>query len=254
MSEQSGTPEARPEILVHASPEALAAAVAGRLVVKLAAVQAAGRVPSVGLTGGSIAVRIHEAVVTASAGHEDVDWGSVDVWWGDERFVPADDAQRNAKQAHDALLAHVGVSPARIHEMPASDGPHGSVDEAAQAYGDEVRSHGTGGFDVLMLGVGPDGHVASLFPGSPQLDADDTVAVGVHDSPKPPPERISLTFGALNRASEVWFVVAGADKAEAVGRALTDGADRHDVPAAGVRGQETTLWFLDRESAGSLPD
>ena len=105
-----------------------------------------------------------------------------------------------------------------------------------------------------MLGVGPDGHVASLFPGFPQLDVDDRIAVAVTDSPKPPPERVSLTFAALNRADEVWFVVSGADKAEAVGRALaTPPADLHEIPAVGVRGEAETIWFLDRESASRVP-
>ena len=88
-----------------------------------------------------------------------------------------------------------------------------------------------------MLGVGPDGHVASLFPGSPQLDVDDAVAVGVTDSPKPPPERVSLTFGALNRSRSVWFLVSGEEKAGAVARALAAGTDVHDIPAAGVNGE-----------------
>jgi 6-phosphogluconolactonase len=242
------------EIDVQPSPDALAAAVAGRLVTRLAAIQAAGRVPSIALTGGTIAVKIHQAVVTATRGHDDVDWASVDVWWGDERYVPADDDERNAKQAWDSMLSHLDISPGRVHEMPASDGPHDSIEDAAAAYADEIRARGTGTFDVVMLGVGPDGHVASLFPGSRQLDVDE-ITVAVTDSPKPPPERISLTFEALNRAEDVWFVVSGAEKAEAVGKALSTGdeaADVHDVPAAGVHGQEHTVWFLDEESASRL--
>ena len=103
-----------------------------------------------------------------------------------------------------------------------------------------------------MLGVGPDGHVASLFPGFPQLDVTDQIAVGVTDSPKPPPERISLTFSALNRARSVWFLVSGDEKADAVARALAEGTDLHDIPAAGVTGTEETIWFLDRDSASHL--
>jgi 6-phosphogluconolactonase len=245
---------ADPEVVVSASPDALAAAVAGRLVTRLAAIQATGRVPSIALTGGTIAVKIHEAVVTATSGHDDVDWGSVDVWWGDERYVAQADDERNAKHTWSTMLSHLDVSPGRVHEMPASDGPHESVEDAAAAYADEVRSRGGGKFDVVMLGVGPDGHVASLFPGHPQLDADD-IAVAVTDAPKPPPVRISLTFEALNRADDVWFVVSGAAKAEAVAKALATGngaADRHDVPAAGVHGREHTVWFLDDESARSV--
>ena len=104
----------------------------------------------------------------------------------------------------------------------------------------------------MMLGVGPDGHVASLFPGFPQLDVEDRIAVGVSDSPKPPPERISLTFSALNRSKSVWFLVSGDEKAAAVAQALAEGTDLHDCPAAGVTGSEETIWFLDRAAASRL--
>ena len=104
------------------------------------------------------------------------------------------------------------------------------VEAGADAYSDTLRSLGSGAFDVLMLGVGPDGHIASLFPGFPQLDVDDRIAVPVTGSPKPPPERISLTLSALNRAKAVWFMVSGDEKAPAVARALADGTDLHDSP------------------------
>jgi 6-phosphogluconolactonase len=139
--------------------------------------------------------------------------------------------------------------------MPASDAGHASLAEAAASYADEVREHGGGSFDVVMLGLGPDGHVASLFPGFPQLDIDDAIAVPVTDSPKPPPERVSLTFPALNRNREVWFVVSGDGKADAVARALATGDDRpdvHEIPAVGVQGQQHTLWFVDEAAASKL--
>jgi 6-phosphogluconolactonase len=149
----------------------------------------------------------------------------------------------------------MALDPAKVHQVPSTDDTS-SLAEAADRYAADVREHGpvdgTGSFDVLMLGVGPDGHVASLFPGSPQLDVDDRLSVAVTDSPKPPPERVSLTFAALNRARSVWFLVSGADKAGAVARALADGADLHDVPAAGVTGELETIWFLDRASASEL--
>ncbi len=125
-----------------------------------------------------------------------------------------------------------------------------SIRLAAAAYSDELRDKGSGEFEVVMLGIGPDGHVASLFPGSAALDAD-LITVAVTDSPKPPPERLTLTLGALNRARAVWFVASGQEKAEAVARALGD-ADPHDVPAAGVSGREHTVWFLDRAAASAL--
>jgi 6-phosphogluconolactonase len=242
-----------PEIVVHATADDLADAVAVRLSELIAAAQAEGRVPSIALTGGTIADKVHRALAGVSSAR--LDWSQVDVWWGDERYLPASCDDRNAKQARQALLDHVDVTPERVHEMPASDAGHGDLTEAARAYGDELHHAGGYGFDVVMLGVGPDGHVASLFPGSTQLDVDDAVTVPVMDSPKPPPERISLTFGALNRAREVWFAVSGHEKAEAVARATATGeqaADPHAVPAAGVHGEERTVWFLDEPAASRL--
>ena len=134
-----------------------------------------------------------------------------------------------------------------MHEVGSSD-DFATVAEAAQAYGREIRTHGSGAFEVVMLGVGPDGHVASLFPGHPALEVDDEIAVPVADSPKPPPERVSLTFPALNRTRATWLVVSGAEKADAVARALAGG----DVPAARVGGTEETVWFLDRAAASAL--
>lgn len=241
-----------PKVEVRADAADLATFVARLLLKRLAKVQAHGRVPSVALTGGTIADQVHREVARLHSDSGAVDWSLVDVWWGDERYVPAADPERNAGQARTAFLDHVGVDPARVHEMPASDAGHSAVEAAAAAYDQELRTHGTGAFDLVMLGVGPDGHVASLFPGYPQLDVDDRVAVAVTDSPKPPPERVSLTFGALNRAHEVWFLASGAAKADAVARAL-GGADRHDIPAAGVHGLERTRWLLDRDAATHLP-
>ncbi len=247
-----------PEITTHESEDELAEAVAARLVLRLVEIQGTGRVPSVVLTGGSIADRIHRAVAAFSASPSAsaqgaVGWSQVDFWFGDERFVPADHEDRNAGQAARAMLDRLPVDPERVHEMPASDGEYGDdLGAAADAYAQEVRTHGSGEFDVVMLGVGPDGHVASLFPGLPHLGVEDTVAVAVRDSPKPPPERVSLTFPALERAREVWFVVAGADKAGAVRRALDPGADVHEIPASRPKGRDRTLWFLDEQAAQEL--
>jgi 6-phosphogluconolactonase len=238
-----------PRIEVHDDAAALATAVAGELLSRLADAQAAGHVPQIALTGGTIADAIHREVARLSPG-SGVDWTRVVVWWGDERFVAADDPERNAGQARAAFLDSVGVEPAHVHEMP-STADADDVEAAAAAYSSELREHGSGEFDVVMLGVGPDGHVASLFPGDAALDVRDRVAVGVPDSPKPPPQRVSLTFPALNRARTVWFLVSGEAKAPAVARAL-GGADLHDIPAAGVSGHDETIWFLDRPSASAL--
>jgi 6-phosphogluconolactonase len=243
-----------PVVVRSATPEELADRVAAELVGTLRRVQSEGRVPAVVLTGGTIAVAIHEAVAGSPDAHL-VDWSRVDVWFGDERYVPAGDPERNADQAAESLLHRLPFDPERIHAVPASDAGHASPDEAAAAYARELREHAPERFDVLMLGLGPDGHVASLFPGFPQLDVDDRPAVPVTGSPKPPPERVSLTFGTLNRSREVWFVVSGEGKADAVARALATGenaADVHEIPAVGVHGQERTVWYVDEAAASRL--
>jgi 6-phosphogluconolactonase len=241
-----------PKIEVHESRADLATSVAGAFLRLLTVRQAGGEVPQIALTGGSIADEIHREIARLAADSE-VDWSRVDLFWGDDRFVAPDSEERNARLARADFLDRVGVDPARVHEVPSTaEAP--DVEAAARAYADAVREAGTGRFTLVMLGVGPDGHVASLFPGSPELDVDHDIAVAVTDSPKPPPERVSLTFPALNRADEVWFVVSGGDKAEAVGRALAPRPpDVHEIPAAGVHGESETIWFLDRESARRVP-
>ncbi|KQT94566.1 6-phosphogluconolactonase [Marmoricola sp. Leaf446] len=227
----------------------LVSAVAEAFVARLAEVQAEGRVPSVALTGGTIADEIYRAV--AALDSSAVDWTQVDFWWGDERYVAADSSDRNDRGVGRDLLDVVGVDALRVHAMPAADESHADVHAAAAAYGEAVRSTGGGAFDLVLLGLGPDGHVASLFPGHPQLDRDDEVALGVTDSPKPPPERITLTFPALNRTRAVWFLVSGEGKADAVARALADEGSVHETPARGITATDRT-WWLDEPAASKL--
>jgi 6-phosphogluconolactonase len=241
-----------PRVEVHGSPEELATAVAGAFLRLVTVRQATGDVPQIALTGGTIAEKIH-AEIARLAENSEVDWSRIDFFWGDERFAAAGSDDRNATHTRAAFLDRVGADPARVHEVPTT-GDVDSVDAAATSYAETLREMGSGSFDLVMLGVGPDGHVASLFPGFPQLDVDDRVAVPVTGSPKPPPERVSLTFPALNRSEQVWFVVSGADKAEAVGRALaSQPPDVHEIPAAGVHGELGTTWFLDRDAASQVP-
>lgn len=247
-----------PTLVVHRSADLLAQAAAARLVTRLVDAQSSGRTPSLVLTGGSIAARTYAAVADSPA-HAAVDWGRLDLWWGDERYLPAGDPDRNDTQAHDALLDRVPVDRSRVHAMPALDGPSGDdPDQAAASYAEELRrasrheDHGVvPTFDLLLLGVGPDGHVASLFPEHPEL-YDDRAVTAVRGAPKPPPTRLSMTMPTLLSAREVWFLVSGADKARAVRLALS-GAGLMQVPAAGVRGRQRTLWLLDRDAAGEVP-
>ncbi|WP_262852749.1 6-phosphogluconolactonase [Mumia quercus] len=235
------------DVMVDGGHDQLARSVADQLVSTLAALQAQGRVPSVVLTGGTIADTVHREVA-ARAEDGRVDWSRVEFFWGDERFVAHDSDDRNERQARRALLDHLDVDESLVHAMPSDDGSL-SLDEAAARYAEVVRDRA---FDVVMLGVGPDGHVASLFPGKPTLDVDDRDTVAEPDSPKPPPARLSLTFAALNRGREVWFLVSGSSKSDAVARALSGDAVT-TTPAAGVRGSEQTMWMLDEAAASALP-
>lgn len=247
-----------PTVLVHRDEHELAAAVAARLITRLVDVQSARGAASLVLTGGGIA-RLTLQAVNSSPARGAVDWPRLDVWFGDERFLPSGDEERNETLAREALLHAVALDPARVHPMPASDGPDGDDPEAAASrYADELEraarpeDHGpTPAFDVCLLGVGPDGHIASLFPGLPAL-YDDRPVVAVRGAPKPPPTRISLTLPVIQGSREVWAVVAGADKAKAVTMALS-GAGHTQVPAAGATGQDRTLWLLDRAAASTLP-
>jgi 6-phosphogluconolactonase len=245
-----------PTILTHHTADLLAQAVAARLITRLVDVQSTGRVPSWVLTGGTIAHRIHQAVASSPA-HTAVDWRRVELWWGDERFVARDSPDRNEWQTRRDLLHALPVDDVLVHPMPAADDCR-DVDEAAQLYAGVLadralpEDHGpVPTFDVLMLGVGPDGHVASLFPSHPAL-YDERPVVGVRGAPKPPPLRITMTMQVLSRAREVWFVASGQEKARAVHLALS-GAGAVQVPAAGPRGLHRTLWLLDREAAGQIP-
>jgi 6-phosphogluconolactonase len=187
----------------------------------------------------------------------------VDFWWGDERFEPAGDPERNETGARAALLDALNVDPARVHAVAGPDGPDGDDPDAAAARyaaelaaaaGDRASAGMTEAvpvFDVLMLGIGPEGHVASIFPGSPAAHATGSV-VAVRNSPKPPPTRISFTFGAIQAAREVWILASGAEKADAVAEALS-GVSQDKLPAAGARGRDRTLFLLDEAAAAKLP-
>jgi 6-phosphogluconolactonase len=242
-----------PAVLVHPDAAAVAAAAADRLVSRVVEAQASGDVASLVLTGGGVGIGTLKALAVDER-RSAIDWRRVELWWGDERFLPAGDEQRNDAQAWSVLLDHVELDRSLVHPMPGPDGPDGDDPEAAAArYAAELLAAGHGEapeFDVLMLGVGPEGHVASIFPESPAA-YDQGVVCAVRDCPKPPPTRISMTFPTLNRAQEVWFLTAGAEKAEAVGRALA-GSAPDQLPAAGVRGRVSTWWMLDEAAAAGV--
>ncbi|MGX1884013.1 6-phosphogluconolactonase [Streptomyces sp. NPDC055287] len=248
-----------PQLVVHHDKELMAQAAAARLITKLVDAQATRGSASVVLTGGRNGNGLLAALASSPA-RDAVDWAHLDLWWGDERFLPEGDPERNYTQAREALLDAVPLDPARVHAMPASDGKFGDdADAAAAGYAEELASaagsedHGpVPTFDVLMLGVGPDTHVASLFPELPAVRETERTVVGVHGAPKPPPTRITLTLPAIRAAREVWLLAAGEDKANAAAMALS-GAGEIQAPAAGAYGRRRTLWLLDDAAASRLP-
>jgi 6-phosphogluconolactonase len=241
--------------VVAGSRAELAELVADKFVVRVRKCVKRQGVAHVVLTGGSVARDVHRAV----AAHPDqasVDWSAVHVWWGDERYLPEGDPERNEQQATDDMLRDLGVPPSNIHRMPAYR-PDISTEAAAKLYAADLAAHASGGaeypdFDIAFAGVGPDGHVLSVFPGHPEATLERETVVGVENSPKPPPQRITMTIPLLNRSTRVWMVASGADKAPAIGLALA-GALVSEVPAAGLSGTHSTKVFIDAELAADVP-
>jgi 6-phosphogluconolactonase len=234
-------------VAVYDSVDELAVATAKRLAAAIGSAQAARGTASVVLTGGRTGTAVLAALRDAGSA---IDWSTVDLYWGDERFLPAGDPERNETQARAALLDHVPVSPARVFPMAPSDGEYGDDPEAAaEAYAVVLRS--VQAFDVCLLGVGEEGHTASVFPHSPAVEESARTVVAVRDCPKPPPTRVSMTLPTIRRATEVWLMTTGAAKADAVAAAV-GGADEADIPAAGARGQRETVWLLDTAAAAKL--
>ena len=249
------------EIVVESSAAQLAENTAGRLVALLVTALGARPVAHLVLTGGGILEEVMRALARLPA-KDSIDWLRVHLWWADERFVPADSADRNDRAAFQALLGGLPLDPAKVHRMPPSDAGFADPEAAADAYARDLSAavppeHSGADddvphFDVVLLGVGPDGHCASLFPEHPGVYEEDAAVIGVRNSPKPPPLRISFTFRSLDAATEVWFVASGEAKANAVAMAFS-GAGRIQVPAAGPRGRHRTLWLIDRAAAARLP-
>ena len=222
----------------------LAAAAGARLVGAITSAIANRGAAAIVLTGGTVGIALLRHVAAYA---QDVDWSKVQLFWGDERFLPAEDADRNYRQAREALLETISIPSGNVHEMASSDGEFGDdIERAAQAYEKLLPEE----FDVHLLGMGGEGHINSLFPDTDAVREETRLVVAVTDSPKPPP-RITLTLPAVRRAREVWLVVAGAEKAEAAAAAI-GGADPVDIPAAGALGREATVWLLDKAAAASL--
>jgi 6-phosphogluconolactonase len=235
-------------VLVHPDAESLAASAAARFLTKVIDLLDDTDSIDVCLTGGTTGIKVL-AAIAANPAREGIDWSRVRFWWGDERYLPRGDADRNETQAHEALLDALPVPPENLHPFPAP-GDHPSIEAAADAYAAEL---GDTVFDIIFLGVGPDGHVASLFPDHASVGETERTVIAETDSPKPPPERLSLTLPVINASQRVWLVLSGADKAGALGLALAD-ANVTSVPVAGVQGRKRTVFFVDQEAAAEVPE
>lgn len=258
-----------PTVEIFADRPAVADAVATRLLGLLRKTVSADGIAHVSLTGGGAGIAALSAVA-AQTQHsaEAPDWSRVHFWWGDERLLPDRDDERNETQAWDALLSYLvnehGLPPENIHPMPTSE-QAADPEVGAQIYAQELESCSPAGgiqgphgqlnmpqMTVVLLGVGPDAHINSLFPGKETLSVIGKTTAGESDSPKPPPMRVTLTFDAVQSAHRVWLVTAGADKAPAVARSLSTAADIINHPAAGAQGTEETVWFLDQAAAANI--
>jgi 6-phosphogluconolactonase len=242
----------RGELVVLADSAALAEEAARRCVALAnAAIGEHGRF-RVALSGGSTPRALHERL--AREHRNAIDWQRVEIFWGDERFVPPDDPESCFRMARETLLDHVPVPAANIFPFPTVGG---TPEAAARAYAETLAA--TFGatpprFDLILLGMGPDGHTASLFPGHPEVVAPGgELVVAVHNSPKPPPTRLTCTYRVLNAASNVIFLVGGADKAATLRAVLRGPLDIARFPAQGVRLAAGSLaWMVDAAAASQL--
>jgi 6-phosphogluconolactonase len=202
---------------------------------------------SIALAGGNTPRPIYRLL--ASRFKEQIPWTDVHVFWGDERFVPAGDPQRNETMVREALLDQVPCPPSNIHAVPAAS----TAGEAATQYEAVLRKHFASAwprFDLVLLGLGEDAHTASLFPSSPALRENKRWVVEV-TAPAEPSVRVTLTLPVFNHAALTYFLVTGSNKAPALRQAL-DGADPERYPAAGIRPAGGAIWWVDRDAAPAL--
>ena len=232
-----------PEVFTFDDPQRLARAAAETVVEVLrAAIAERGRADIV-LTGGSTPRTLYELIASDYA--DALDWAAVDVFFSDERHVPHDHEDSNFKMAHDTFLGSL-VSDERVHPFPTGSTP----DADARSFERTLREHfgDEPVFDLVLLGIGEDGHVASLFPGTPALDETDRWVVATEAPPSSPVrERLSLTFPALNAGRVTLFLATGERKRDAVAAVLRD-PDR-SPPAERVTARQRLLWYLDADAA-----
>ncbi len=238
------------DVRISADLPALSADAAAVVADSLVAAAGAAGAASLVLSGGSTPRGLY--TVLASRYRDRIPWHAVHVYWGDERYVPASDPASNYRMARESLLDHVPVPAANVHPMATR---FVSPADAAADYESALRRQFPGprpAFDVVLLGVGADGHTASLFPRGQALDERERWVLAV-DAPAEPPRRLTLTLPALLDAKTICVLAAGADKAEPLRMALRMPADPGRWPVSALRRAEgRVIWFCDRDAAARL--
>lgn len=251
------------DIARQADVDELARSAAEKFVGVVSGIQAAGGgrhsdgVARVVLTGGGAGIKLlenlrsfHEAAERQSETFpaQRIDWTRVEIFFGDERNVEVTHPDSNEGQARTALLDHVGIADESIHsyELGSKELTQGAAD-----YAGVLGEYAPQGFDIHLLGVGPEGHINTLFPHTQAVAEKDQLVVAEFDSPKPPPERATLTLPAVQRAERVWLLVAGEDKTEAAA-AVARRASPDEWPAAGAEGSAETVMFLAEDAAADV--
>jgi 6-phosphogluconolactonase len=207
---------------------------------------------SIALSGGNTPRTFYRML--SSQFRDQIPWTKVHVFWGDERYVPLEDARSNYRMARETLLDAVPCPAGNVHPMP-TELP--DPDVAAREYEKTLRSYFSKDWphlDLALLGLGEEGHTASLFPGSPALNETKRWVVAVK-APAEPSRRLTLTLPALTQAANIYFLVAGSNKAQALHHVLTGPSDPKGYPASGVRlAHGTVIWWVDREAAAQMKE
>ena len=232
---------------VKALNEAVGRAFLARLSTLIDEAGDAGRI-NVAISGGAVTTSLLPSLLPQV---NQVDWSRVRVWLVDERYVPAGHAERNDDQAWEGFFhAAAGVEFVRMPTSDATAPGEGSLDEATAVFAQTwARLMGRASFDIALIGMGPDGHICSLFPGRVDMDEASPI-LAIRNSPKPPPERITVSMPVMRACGEVWLTTAGSAKADALGRAFA-GTSPLDIPVAGIL-TPTTRVYLDEPAAASI--
>lgn len=242
--------QTRPSIYVYPDLEAMSRAAARALVDRVrSAVESDGRC-ALALSGGNTPRALYRLLAEEYV--DRVPWNQVDLFWGDERYVPADDPRSNYRMVKDVLLDRLPIPTKNVYPMPTS---HADPEDAARAYEALLAQRFAGRwprFDLILLGLAGDGHIASLFPASPALQARDRRVIAVRASVDPA-QRLTLTLPVINHAASVFFLVAGKGKAGAVHRVLVGPCDPVTCPALGVQPTAGDIvWWIDEGAATFL--